>query len=85
MGMDIPLQAIKGQIAQAIDVLVHLRRYRDGKRRVEEIVEVVGLEEGQIKTNVLFSYSESTGVMEKVGSVIGKRLKKLYEEADITV
>ena len=85
MGMDIPLHAIKGQIAQAIDVLVHLRRYRDGKRRVEEIVEVVGLEEGQIKTNVLFSYSESTGVMEKVGSVIGKRLKKLYEEADITV
>ncbi|MCR5517315.1 MAG: CpaF family protein [Lachnospiraceae bacterium] len=85
MGMDIPLQAIKGQIAQALDVLVHLRRYRDGKRRVEEIVEVVGLEEGQIKTNVLFSYSESTGVMEKVGSVIGKRLKKLYEEADITV
>ncbi len=85
MGMDIPLQAIKGQIAQAIDVLVHLRRYRDGKRRVEEIVEVVGLEEGQIKTNVLFSYSESTGVMEKIGSVIGKRLKKLYEEADITV
>ena len=85
MGMDIPLQAIKGQIAQAIDVLVHLRRYRDGKRRVEEIVEVVGLEEGQIKTNVLFSYSDSTGVMEKVGSVIGKRLKKLYEEADITV
>ncbi len=58
MGMDMPLAAIRGQIASAIDIVVHLGRLRDKSRRVLEIVEVEGLEEGNYKVNKLFEFKE---------------------------
>lgn len=79
MGMDIPLQAIKGQIASAIDLIVHLRRYRDGTRHVEEVVEILGLDEGQIITNRLFAYDEVKACHVRCSEVKSERIKKLYE------
>lgn len=54
MGVDMPLAAIRSQIASAIDLVVHLGRMRDKTRRVLEIDEVVGMEGGEIKLNSLF-------------------------------
>lgn len=58
MGMDIPIAAIEKQIASAIDIFVHLGRLRDKSRKVLEIAEVLGYEEGEIKLNTIYRYVE---------------------------
>lgn len=58
MGMDLPLNAIKQQIASGIDIIIHLGRLRDKSRKVLEIVEVLGFEEGEIKLNPLYRFEE---------------------------
>lgn len=55
MGMDLPLPVIRSQIASGIDILVHLGRLRSGKRCVLTIAEIVGIQEGEIQVNELFS------------------------------
>lgn len=58
MGMELPLPAIRSQIASGIDILVHLGRLRDGSRCVLSIAEIVGLRDGEIWMDELFSYRE---------------------------
>lgn len=58
MGMEMPLAAIRGQIASALDIIVHLGRLPDGSRKVLKIVEVVGIEEGEILLKTLYEYQE---------------------------
>lgn len=58
MAMDIPLEAIRRQIASGIDVIIHLGRLRDRSRRVLEIVEVTGYGEGQYILNTLYQFEE---------------------------
>ncbi|MGI6072515.1 MAG: CpaF family protein [Lachnospiraceae bacterium] len=58
MGADMPLFAIKSQIASAVDILVHLGRIRDGSRKVLEITEVAGLEENAFILNPLFIFEQ---------------------------
>ena len=58
MGMEMPLAAIRGQIASALDIIVHLGRLPDGSRKVLKIVEVVGVEEGEILLKTLYEYQE---------------------------
>lgn len=74
MGMDLPLNAIKQQIASGIDIIVHLGRLRDKSRKVLEIVEVLGFENGDINLNPLYRFEE-TGE-DKNGSVLGELRKK---------
>lgn len=52
---DMPLTAIRAQIASALDIMVHLGRMRDGSRRVIEITEVSGMEDDRIILNPLFT------------------------------
>lgn len=61
MGMELPLSAVRRQIASAIDVLVHLTRMRDRSRKVMEIQEITGYNEGrgEIETSVLFGLEET--------------------------
>ena len=58
MGMDMPLSAIQRQIASAIDVIVHLGRLRDKSRKVLQIVEVLGYENGEIQLQTLYEFEE---------------------------
>ena len=58
MGMDIPLAAIQRQIASAIDIIVHIGRLRDRSRKVLQIVEVLGYEDGEIKMQTLYEFQE---------------------------
>lgn len=68
MGMDMPIQAIRGQITSAVDILVHLGRLRDRSRRVLEIAEVLPLEDGDYRLNRIFWFEE-TGQEE--GRIVG--------------
>lgn len=58
-----PMEAVRGQIAEAIDIFVHLTRTSDGKRRVSEIAEVAGCELGEIRLNPLFRYNAGEGLV----------------------
>lgn len=59
MGCEMPLEAIRGQIGSAIDILIHLGRLRDKSRKVLEVSEVVGKEAGEIVLNPLFVFEET--------------------------
>lgn len=58
MGIEIPLEAIRQQIASGIDIIVHLGRLRDKTRKVLEIVEVRGFENGEIILSPLYRFEE---------------------------
>ncbi|MBQ6662739.1 MAG: hypothetical protein IJM69_04295 [Firmicutes bacterium] len=53
-GADIPIDAIRAQITEGIDILVHLMRDREGRRKVVEIQELLGFREGEYLLNPLF-------------------------------
>ena len=75
MGMELPVSAVRRQIAAGIDVMVHLGRMRDKTRRVLEIVEITGYryETEEILTNTLFAFEEGEDSGDKVrGSLIRK-------------
>ena len=72
MGMEIPLPAIRRQIASGIDVIVHLGRLRDKTRKLMKIVEVLGFEDGEIKLQTLFEFQEREVVD---GRIQGKWVK----------
>ena len=58
MGMDMPISAIRRQIASAIDIVVHLGRLRDKSRRVLNISEVIGIENDEIVLNSIYDFVE---------------------------
>ncbi len=57
-GEELPLMAIRGQIASAIDIMVHLGRMRDGSRKVLNISQIEGMKESDIKLSTLFEYRQ---------------------------
>ena len=58
MGMDLPLQAVRRQIASGIDIIVHIGRLRDKSRKVLKMVEVLGYDGTEIKLQTLFEFQE---------------------------
>ncbi len=74
MGLELPLAAIRQQIASGIDIMIHLGRLRDRSRRVLEITEILGFENNEIKLNTLFEFEEAGEDNE--GRIIGEFQKK---------
>lgn len=74
MGMELPLTALRQQIASGIDIVVHLGRLRDRTRKVLEITEVTGYENSEIQLNPLYIFEEAGEDSE--GRVIGELEKK---------
>jgi pilus assembly protein CpaF len=68
-GMELPVRAIREQVASAIDLIVHQERLRDGQRKVVNITEVSGMEGDVITTTDIFAF-EQTGI--ENGKVIGR-------------
>lgn len=62
-GGELPSSVIRSQIAEGIDIFVHLARTRDGHRRVIEIAELEGLTGGEFVLNTLFKYHPGQGLM----------------------
>ena len=83
MAADLPLAAVRNQIASAVDLMVHVGRLRDKSRKVLEISEVTGCEEGQVILEPVFTFREREGkdrrrvegTLEKVGEL--RRREKL--------
>ena len=71
--IELPIAAIRSQIASGIDIFVHLGRLRDKSRKVLSVTEVVGMENGEIVLNELFRFCEK---MEREGRIQGE-LKKV--------
>lgn len=78
MAAELPLPAIRSQIASAVDIMVHVARMRDSSRKVVAIEEVDRIENGEIILNSLFSFKEATesfgrdkveGRLEKTGEL----------------
>jgi pilus assembly protein CpaF len=68
-GMDLPLRAIREQVASALDLIVHLQRMSDGVRRVTQVTEVQGMEGDTIVMQDIFVWKQ-TGI--ENGRVIGR-------------
>lgn len=78
MGIELPVSAVRRQIASGIDIMVHLGRMRDKSRKVLEIVEITGYryETEEILTNTLFEFEE--------GRTWGKKLEgSLVKKAEL--
>lgn len=76
MGADMPILAIRQQIASAVDIVIQLGRLRDKSRRCLEISEVMGLEGGEFVINKLYEFRENgikagrvTGTLEKINDL----------------
>lgn len=89
MGMELPLAAIRRQIAGGVDLIVHLGRLRDKSRRVLSVSEVVGYEQGEVLLSVIYEFQETgerngkvQGIWEKTGSLV--HTEKL-QQAGITL
>lgn len=69
MGLSLPLEAIRRQIASGIDLMVHLGRLRDRSRRVLEITEVTGYENGEVLLNPLYVWDMGKGKLVRRGEL----------------
>ena len=70
MGTELPLLAIRQQIATGIDIMIHLERGRDHKRRVIEIAEITGICNGEFQLNPIFQDKDG---LKKVGQLQERR------------
>lgn len=80
MAENLPLSVIKHQISSGIEIMVHLERLKNGKRRLIEISEIDGIENEEIKMHKIFSYKGEDKKWEKVGNIVHKdKLTKIEE------
>ena len=82
-GVEIPVTAIREYIENAIDIVIKVQRFSDGKRRITAINEITGIENGEIKQNTIFEFRQ-TGILEN-GSVRGefllyRKIPKIYNK-----
>lgn len=77
----LPLEAIRQQIASAVDIIIHLSRMRDKTRKTMEITEVVGYENGEIKLNPLYVFEEDEeSTLHKVSGKLKRTDNKLIND-----
>src|SRR5918992_730719 len=69
-GYELPLRAIREQMASAVDLIVHTARLKDGTRKITNVTEIYGIEDDEILTHDIFAF-EQTGVDEN-GRIIGE-------------
>jgi len=77
----LPLEAIRQQIASALDIIIHLSRLRDKSRKTMEITEVCGYEQGEIVLNPLYVFEEDeTSTLSKVSGSLKRTKNKLEND-----
>ncbi len=77
-GEGLPLEAVRQQIASALDIIIHLSRLRDYSRKTMEITEVLGYENGEIQLNQLYQFKEDkNSTMSKVSGKLVRTENKL--------
>lgn len=63
--VSLDIHAVRGQIAEAVDIMIHLEKTSEGKRRIAEITEVTGYEKGMFKLNPLMILDEEEKLVKK--------------------
>lgn len=81
-GVDFPISAIRKQISSAIDIIVQIGRLRDKSRKVLEINEVLGIENGEIVLNPLYQLVEEEGSTDKKVIASLKRTEKKFHNIE---
>ncbi len=76
MGVELPLEAIRRQIASGVDILIHLGRMRDKSRKVLEIAEVCSFEKGEIRLQTLYTWQEEKGLVQTAPLLHREKLKR---------
>jgi len=77
----LPLEAVRQQIASALDIIIHLSRLRDKSRKTVEITEVCGYENGKIQLNPLYEFVEDeNSVLEKVSGSLVRTKNKMKND-----
>ena len=76
MGVDLPLEAIRRQIASGVDILVHLGRMRDKSRKLLEVTEVCGFEKGEIQIRPLYQWKEVKGLVKTASLLNVEKLER---------
>lgn len=73
LNSEIPLTALRRQIASGVDIIIHLNRLRDGSRHLSEIREVTGIDGGEITTRLMYEFEEMAEVN---GRITGEYIKR---------
>ncbi len=82
----LPIEAIRQQIASALDIIIHLARLRDKSRKTMEISEVIGYKDGEIILNPLYVFEEDdTSTLEKVSGKLVRTSNPLKNEQKLRV
>lgn len=82
----LPLEAIRQQIASAVDIIIHLSRLRDKSRKTMEITEVVGYENGKIVLNPLYVFEEDEySTLEKVSGSLKRTNNKMVNQFKLSL
>ena len=82
----LPLEAIRQQIASALDIIIHLSRMRDKSRKTMEITEVVGYENGEIILNPLYVFEEDeNSTHQKVSGSLKRTGNPLINESKLKI
>ncbi len=77
----LPLEAIRQQIASAVDIIIHLSRLRDKSRKTMEICEVVGYKDGEILLNTLYKFEEDeNSTLDKVSGSLNRTENKMIKD-----
>lgn len=77
-----PIDAIRTQIAEALDIIIHLGKLQNNERHVLEIAEVIGVNEGQICLNSLFKYSMQNGLKTTGNPLFHQQKLCLHQEEE---
>ena len=82
----LPLDAVRQQIASAIDIIIHLSRLRDRSRKTMEITEVTGYENGQIQLNPLYVFEEDeNSTLERVSGSLKRTKNPLVNQLKLRI
>lgn len=82
----LPLDAVRQQIASAIDIIIHLSRLRDRSRKTMEITEVTGYENGQIQLNPLYVFEEDeNSTLERVSGKLKRTKNPLVNQLKLRI
>ncbi len=81
-GIELPLLSVRQQIASAVDIIVFLRKMHDGSRKVDEIVEITGIDAGEVKLNMIAKAKNKNGkfILEFTDSKLQNRDKLNYSD-----
>ena len=78
MGANLPLEAIRRQIASGVDILVHLGRMKDKSRKVLEISEVIGMEDREIVTKTLFRRNREGILLQEADLTHSEKMERMW-------